>query len=78
MRKRPLIIVEWNDTTGTATWDSEKAIAESEPMHCTTVGWKINSTHKKLVMAATRDTEGHFCDRSTIPRGCIKSIRTLE
>ena len=78
MRKKPLIVVEWEDTSGSNVWINEEAAKATEPVHCTTVGWKIELTSKKLVICATKSEEGDYSDRSTIPRGCIKSIRRLE
>ena len=78
MRKKPLIVVEWEDTSGSIVWVKEETVKATEPVHCTTVGWEIELTSKKLVICATKSEEGDYSDRSTIPRGCIKSIRTLE
>lgn len=77
-RKLPLIMVEWNDTSGTASWATEKQAKESEVILCKTVGWRLKTTGKKLIMAASCNTTGDYADRSTIPKGCIKSIRRIE
>jgi len=78
MRKKPLIIVEWEDTSGSNVWVSEEVAKATEPIHCTTVGWKIELTPQKLVICASKSDGGDYSDRDTIPRGCIRSIRKLE
>ena len=78
MRKKPLIVVEWVDSTGSSGWANEESMKKTEPAHCTNVGWKLESTAKKLVICAGRNDAGEYSDRCTIPRGCIKSIRRLE
>ena len=78
MRKLPLIIVEWDDISGYAGWATEKQVKEAEVIPCVTVGWQVKSTAKKLITVATRNTQDEYSDRSTIPKGCIRSIRRLE
>ena len=78
MHKKQLIIVEWDDTTGSSAWVSEEGVKKTEPFGCTSVGWKLKSTPKKLVICASKNDVGDYADRNTIPKGCIKSIRRLE
>ena len=78
MHKKPLIIVEWDDVSGASGWVTEESVKKTEPIGCTSVGWKLKSTPKKLVICASKNDAGDFADRNTIPKGCIKSIRRLE
>lgn len=78
MKKKPLVIVEWEDISGSMSWMSEKEVKKTEPIQCTTVGWQMKSTGKKLVLISTYSGENSYSDRNTIPKGCIKSIRRLE
>lgn len=78
MRKMPLVKVEWDDISGNAGWDTLEHIKNTEPIKCTTVGWQVRSTAKKLVIVSTRSDSKTYCDRNVIPKGCIRSIRRLE
>ena len=77
MRKRSLIIVEWDDAFATNKWHDEADITEVTPMRCTTVGWRMPAKRGYFSMASTRDTQGKCTDRMTIPRGNVNSIRRL-
>ena len=79
MQKKPLILVEWEDIAAHTGWireDSEPE--ESDTINCVTVGWKIKSNRRTLVIASTRSENRKCTDRTAIPRGCIKSTRRLE
>ena len=78
MHKKHLIIVEWDDVSGSSGWASAENVKKSEPIGCITVGWKLASTAKKVVICASKNDLGEYSDRNTIPKGCIKSIRRLE
>jgi len=78
MRKRPLIVVEWDDISSYSSWGIEKESKDWTPLRCVSVGWKMPSGKKHLTMASTR-SEGKQCtDRQVIPKGCIIKIRRLE
>lgn len=77
MRKLPLIVVEWDDTTSSGNWKDEKECGHS-PTHCVSVGWKVTADRRFVTITTMRDGESLCNDRQTIPRGCIRSIRRLE
>ncbi len=78
MRKLPLVVIEWEDTTSDRRWESEKnADVKTALIH--TVGWRLKSDRKYYLLTTQRDTTHRECsDRIKIPRGCIKSIRVIE
>ena len=78
MRKKPLVIVEWDDVNGSSNWAAEESVKKVELTRCTNVGWKLESTAKKLVICAGKNDMGDYSDRCTIPKGCVRSIRRLE
>ena len=80
MKKRPLVLVEWEDISGTSTWSSEEEIQkDAKPIFCQTVGWRLPSKNKRVInIVATRTEQGDASDRTTLPRGCVRSIRRLE
>ncbi len=78
MKRRRLLIVEWEDITGSHKWHEEEDAEESKTLICTTVGWQMKSSRKHLTIASTRSEEGQCIDRTTMARSVIKSIRRLE
>ena len=78
MHKLPLIIVEWDDTSTHSGWASDSDDATQHAIHCISVGWKVKSNRRHLVITPIRDSYNKCDDRQIIPRGCITKIRRLE
>lgn len=78
MKKRHLIIVEWEDITGLSKWHSEEDAAGAKTLHCITVGWRMKTDRKHLSLASTRSEGGDCLDRTTIPRTSVRSVRRIE
>lgn len=78
MRKRQLIIVEWDDISGDNEWHREDDLGDCHPHSCHSVGWRMASDRKFLRLASTRSEVNKCVDITAIPRGCIKSIRKLK
>ncbi len=78
MRKLHLVEVEWEDTTSRSNWIGERD-AEVAPAHIHSIGWKLKSNGKYILLITQRDaTYGECSDRTRIPRGCIKRVRRIE
>ncbi len=78
MRKRALLIVEWDDIAGYKNWRYEDDLEGTRATPCITVGWKMKSDNKVLRIASTRSTINECVDLQVIPKGCIRSIRKIE
>ena len=78
MKKRSLVIVEWEDITTIRGWWDEEEAKEDTPLKCISVGWKLVSTKNHLSLIASRSENADCGDRITIPKGCIRSIRRIE
>lgn len=79
MRKRPLLIVEWDDVSSFSGWlELDKVAEECKPFRAKMVGWEISRDKQNLVLATAFDGENECNGRRVIPRGCIRSIRRLE
>lgn len=79
MRKRPLLIIKWEDITSLRSWVDEGGDYTKEGLMCHSVGWKLKSNKKNLVISSCRSGETKQCsDRQIIPQGCIRNIRRLE
>lgn len=78
MKKRPLLIIEWQDITTATSWADEDTDFTKDALDCVSVGWKLQSTRKHIVIASMRTHEGRVGTREIIPKGNIKSIRRVE
>lgn len=78
MKKRHLLIVEWEDITGRSIWHSEDDAEKADTLICITVGWRMSSDRRHLSLASTRSPNGDCSDRTTIPKTSVRSIRRLE
>lgn len=78
MKKLPLVVVEWNDTTSASKWVDEKD-ADLDSACVFSVGWRLKSPRKYVLLTPQRDIVYNQCaDRIKIPKGCIRSIRKIE
>ena len=78
MRKLPLVIVEWDDTSTHTKWCKEDREHTEDASHCVSVGWRLSSSREHIVLTPMRDKEGWCSDRQIIPRGCITSITKIK
>ena len=78
MRRRPLVVVEWEDITTHRAHRDESEAGKIEPVKAISVGWKLSSRKGYLSLTPMRFENGECGDRQVIPRGCIRSIRRLE
>lgn len=78
MRKRPLVLVEWEDSCTYHSWREEKETDDVKPMICYSVGWKVKAPKGKLMIASSRNSVDECADRTAIPKANIKSIKRLE
>ena len=79
MRKRQLIMVEWEDTATYGAWRAEGKTSKVKPMLVQTVGWKMKApSSRKLALASSRNNIDECCDMTVILKADIKSIRRLD
>lgn len=78
MRKRALVVVEWDDIAAYDNWRGEDDSHNWTPLRCVSVGWKMPSNRRSIILAATRSESGQCTDRQVIPSGCVIKIRRLE
>lgn len=78
MRKKPLLLIEWEDFATYASWRGEDKAADVDPMICHTIGWKMKAPKGKICVASSRNSVGECAERTIITKGAIKSIRRLE
>jgi len=78
MRKLPLLLVEWDDCVTDSRWQDVNTESGIHTNPAYSVGWRVKSNKRYLVISPMRDSTDKCDDRINIPRGCIKSIRRLE
>lgn len=72
-----LVEVEWIDSCHNQGWGSiENHKRESGPATCRTVGYLVESTSKRVVLAQSQSSySGHAGDIMTIPRSCVRKTK---
>ena len=76
MKDRDIILIEWSDSKGMERWEYLDEIEPIPPCVCSAVGFLIedNPDYKTIALGLS-DTQ--VLGRTTIPVGCIKSIKKL-
>lgn len=78
MRKKPLLIIEWEDASCHPDWFKEDEASNFRGINTNSVGWKIKVKKGYIGIAASRTEYGKYSDLSIIPRRNIISIKKLE
>ena len=73
-----LVEVTWDDISGGGYWDDLGKDYTDSLIECKTVGWKLKSNRKTIVIASTITGHDRCTDRTIIPRSVVKSIRRLD
>ena len=77
MATRGIYLVEWLDPTSQSQWQSEDEAHKAAPLRCVSIGSIIESTPKKIVIAATFSATGNVSDVTVIPKGSLVRKRRL-
>ena len=73
---KEIVLIEWVDSKGMERWEYLDEIASLPPGHCYSVGFIIeDATDYKTIALGLSETQ--VLGRTTIPIGCIKSIKKL-
>lgn len=74
---KDIVLIEWLDSKGMERWEYLDEIEPIPPATCYSVGFLIENTPDyKTIALGLSDTQ--VLGRTTIPAGCIKSIKRLE
>jgi hypothetical protein len=73
---KDIVLVEWVDSKGMERWEYLDGIESIPPCICHSVGFMMedHSDYKTIALGLT-DTQ--VLGRTTIPAGCIRSIKKL-
>ena len=74
MKKRQLVEVEWDDISGSTSWEDASGDYTKDAIQCKTAGYLLKSNRKTLVIASTITQKDRCTDRTIIPRSVVKSI----
>lgn len=84
MKARPLVLVEWLDSSSSNKWKrAEELVAEADtPMRCRSVGYVVARTKSQITLAAHvsggHDMFGeHVSGDISIPNGCVVKVTRL-
>lgn len=72
--KRPLVLVEWEDSAFTAGWRHGKVSTSL----CKTAGYLVEKDKALVVIAMNVSDTGSYGEAMAIPRACVRSIRRLR
>ena len=73
---KDIVLIEWVDSKGMERWEYLDEIESIRPSLCYSVGFMIEDTAEyKTIALGLSDTQ--VLGRTTIPAGCIKSIKKL-
>jgi hypothetical protein len=74
--KQEIVLIEWVDSKGMERWEYLDEIEPMPPCTCHSVGFIIEDTQDYKTIALGL-SETQVLGRTTIPSGCIKSIKKL-
>lgn len=74
--EKDIVLIEWVDSKGMERWEYLDEIESMPPCICRSVGFMIedNSDYKTIALGLS---DAQVLGRTTIPTGCIKSIKKL-
>ena len=73
-----LVLVEWVDAISNSGWHSPKKEL-CEVSSCVTVGFLLYDEEDIITIAQNINiTSGNIGDTISIPKGCVKRVRTLK
>lgn len=87
MKKRPLVLVEWQDSHGPSTprWMNLDDLdgPYCVPMSCRSVGWQVRKTKKTMTLVPHISGEKNGCipyglGAMTIPLSAVVSVKQLK
>ena len=76
MMNKDIVLIEWVDSKGMERWEYLDEIEPMPPCICYVVGFIIedNADYKTVALGLS---ESQVLGRTTIPSGCIRSIKKL-
>jgi len=73
---KDIVLIEWIDSKGMERWEYLDEIEPMPPCTCYSVGFIIDN-HKDYKTLALGISDTQVLGRTTIPSGCIKSMKKL-
>jgi hypothetical protein len=76
--KHHLVIVDWEDSTSMAYWQSIAEHAKEKAAQIQTVGWLIYRDKNRLIVLQSKSDLGRANGSMIIPAGCVRKLRRLK
>lgn len=76
MKDKEIVLIEWLDTYGLQRWEYLDEIEPMPPCICYSVGFVLEDTPEYKTIALGL-SETQVLGRTSIPLGCIKSVKKL-
>ena len=77
MKKYKLVLVEWDDAAGSILWFPEESARDMKGIEVCSVGWLVAQNKRYVTIASSKNDQGEFSDRNSIPKGCLRKITEL-
>ena len=80
MKKFRRVEVLWRDTSGKNGWCDDLDVQEklNEPDYVSTVGYLLEKTRDKLIIASGESCWGTYMNLLSIPRNCVIGMNELQ
>ena len=78
MTKYPIVSVRWTDAHTTDAWRSIEEALEDEPAFVTTVGFLLEDSKKRVLVASTLSADELISSTMEIPKGMVVKITKLR
>jgi hypothetical protein len=73
---KDIVLIEWVDSKGVERWEYLDEIVAMPPCKCYSVGFLMED-HLDYITIALGLTDTQVLARTTIPKGCIRSVKKL-
>lgn len=70
--------MEWEDTCANSGWRDLGLAKEETTISCISCGLILGEDDQKIIICTSLAKSGQYGEATTIPKGCIKRIRTLR
>ncbi len=77
MRRRKIVLIEWDDTSVIHGWFSPTDISGGIA-HCQSVGFWVKEDEESITISFAVSDQDLVMEKKTIARGCIKSIKEMR
>jgi len=78
VKKCPIVLIKWIDTTESKDWQDVEEAEKLEPLHCVSVGHLLKKTRWHITICISLTSDGGAGGTWAISRRCVESIEELQ